>query len=82
MLAPSSIASLYGSDLAQGAGVSVDGVAAKVFFAAQGQINFLVPDGATSGLRQVLVIPPDGSSFWSTWVEIAQTAPALFTANA
>ncbi len=49
-------------------------------FASTGQINFLVPSGTAAGLATVTVTLPSGGTL-STVVNIANTAPAVFTAN-
>jgi uncharacterized protein (TIGR03437 family) len=82
LLAPSSIAALYADGFAERSRVFVEAAPALVFFAGPRQINFLVPDHVQPGLRQIRVVRPDGTQSHSTVVEVADTAPALFTADA
>jgi hypothetical protein len=49
-------------------------------FASTSQINFLIPSGAAAGLAAVTVTLPGGGTL-GTAVNIANTAPGLFTAN-
>jgi uncharacterized protein (TIGR03437 family) len=49
-------------------------------FASTGQINFLVPGGAAAGWATVAITAGGGGTF-STVVNIASSAPGIFTAN-
>jgi uncharacterized protein (TIGR03437 family) len=60
-----------------GVSVSVDGVDAPVYFVSAGQINFLIPYGASPGLRSIQIKTPSGSVTGS--VRIISAAPGLFT---
>ena len=81
LLAPGSIAALYAGDFAEGSSVHVDTVPARVLFAGRSQINFLIPDATPTGLRQIRVMRPDRTESHSTRIEVAPTAPALFSAD-
>jgi uncharacterized protein (TIGR03437 family) len=61
--------------------VCVNGVAAPLFFASNGQINFQVPYSTAVGLATLLVLRADGSAAQS-FVNVYPTLPALFAANA
>lgn len=62
-----------------------DGVCAEhlasLFFVSPGQVNYLFPSGAASGTGTVSVFNEAGSVSVAT-VQISQTAPGLFAANA
>ncbi len=49
-------------------------------FSSTGQVNFIVPGGAAQGLG-MLTITVAGSPNFNTAIEIAGTAPGIFTAN-
>jgi hypothetical protein len=49
-------------------------------FASAGQINFLVPAGSASGLALVTIALPGGATP-TTAIDLANTAPGIFTAN-
>jgi uncharacterized protein (TIGR03437 family) len=53
---------------------------APLFFVAPGQINFLVPPGATNGAASLTVVKSDGTRP-STVLPITSLAPGLFAAN-
>lgn len=93
-VAPDSIAAMFGSGLASGtdfarqlplptalagASITVNGTAASLFFASASQINFLVPPGTQPGQANVMVRTPSGTQ--NATITIANTAPAVFTAN-
>lgn len=61
--------------------VYVNGVAAPLFFASNGQINFQVPYATAVGLATLLVLRADGMAAQG-FVNVYPTAPALFAANA
>lgn len=61
--------------------VYVNGVAAPLFFASNGQINFQVPYRTAVGLATLLVLRADGTAAQG-FVNVYPTAPALFAANA
>ena len=86
-VAPDSIASLYGSDLPVPARVRITDASgsardARVFFAASGQINFLIPAGVVPGQARISVLGPDGSERYAATAAIASIAPGLFSAGA
>lgn len=99
-LAPDSIVAAFGTELAtgtqiaaaqplpttlSGTTVTVNGVAAPLFFVSSGQINFLIPSGTTAGEAQVVVTSTlgNGDQVVSRGpLQIATSAPAIFTANA
>ncbi len=83
-LAPDSLASLYGTALPNGrlritdsAGVEHQ---APVIYTSPVQVNFLVPPGVANGRAMLALIPATGPALTSP-VEIANTAPSLFTMN-
>jgi uncharacterized protein (TIGR03437 family) len=83
-LAPSAIASAFGSNL-QGASVTVEDGAgtlqqATVVFSSTGQINYLVPDDAVTGPGAVTVTTTSGDTL-STALQISDVAPGIFSAN-
>ncbi len=90
-MAPGSLASLFGTNLANGtasatmfplttslggATVTVGGVLAPLLFASAGQINFQVPSSAKAGDVTLVVNGPGGNSAAFTFT-VAATAPAL-----
>src|SRR5581483_1856676 len=95
-IAPESIAAAFGTKLASqtvvasgttlptsldGTSVYVNGVAARLFFVSQGQINFLVPEGTSNGLgtpATVVVRASDGTVSQGT-VAVGNVAPGIFT---
>lgn len=99
-LAPGSIVAAFGTELATGTQVAnaqplptslltttvtVNGVAAPLFFVSPNQINYLVPTGTTAGDATVTVksTQTNGDEIVSTGtIRVAATAPAIFTANA
>lgn len=95
-LAPEAIAAAFGSNLATatmianstplptdlaGTKVRINGELAPLFFVAPTQINFLVPPGAQTGSAVIEIVSADGAISRGT-VNLAATAPSLFTANA
>lgn len=92
-LAPDSLASLFGTELAQrselaselpwplelgGTTVTINGVRAPLVFVSPGQINFVVPANVTPGSATIVVSTATGVYSAAT-VPIIPTAPALFT---
>jgi len=54
---------------------------APLFFVAPGQINYQLPPGTATGTATVTVVSGDGALSLGT-INVANVAPALFTANA
>ncbi|HZS07209.1 MAG TPA: hypothetical protein VFD58_20400 [Blastocatellia bacterium] len=94
-LAPEAIAATFGTRLALsletatsiplpttlgGTTVRVNGVTAPLFFAAAGQINFLIPPETQNGTAVIEVTTTDGTISRNN-MTISSTAPALFTAD-
>ena len=92
-LAAGSIASVFGSNLSLsaaaadvvplptllgGARVSLNGVAAPLFYVSPGQINFQMPP-RTSGATATIVVVKNGLTGLATSVELAPEAPVIFT---
>lgn len=65
----------------QNTAVYVNGVAAPLFFASNGQVNFQVPYSTAPGLATLVVLREDGTAAQG-FVNVYPTAPALFAANA
>lgn len=82
LLAPSSIATLYGTGFAPGSTVTVEGFPVQPLYLGPTQINFVVPGHIETGLRRIRVMRPDGTQSHTTLVEVDGTAPAIFSANA
>jgi uncharacterized protein (TIGR03437 family) len=61
--------------------IYVNGVAAPLFFASNGQINFQVPYSTATGLASIVVLREDGMAAQG-FINVYPTAPALFAANA
>ncbi|NOT62402.1 MAG: hypothetical protein HOP19_19520, partial [Acidobacteria bacterium] len=96
VIAPEQIGSIFGAELAtqtataqmtplpttlSGTSVTVNGLAAPLFFVSPGQINFLMPPSAALGTAQIVVrTAQDTYSLGS--VEIVPMVPALFTNDA
>jgi len=91
MVAPCSIATIFGTNLAQkqaaastsplpftlgGASIKVNGKSVPLFFASPGQLNFQIHCNINSGLFQVEVNNGIASG-WTT-VQVAPAAPGLF----
>ncbi len=99
-LAPDSIVAAFGTQLAVGVQsaasqplptsllnttVTVNGIAAPLFFVSPGQINYLIPPNAPAGDVEVVVTSTQGNGDQIVsrgQMKIAQTSPAIFTANA
>ena len=96
MLAPDSIAVVFGANLApraeiaqsfplntelSGVTLTVNGIAAPLFYISPTQINFLVPAGVGPGLATIIVKHAVGGYALGT-TEIVSASPALFTADA
>ncbi len=95
-MAPDTIASVFGVNLASGithatagqalptslGGVSVEvnSVAAQLFFVSPSQINYLIPAGTAVGTRSVVVKNSAGEVARGS-IEVAPTSPAFFTAS-
>ena len=92
-LAPDSLASLFGTDLAvrtevasdvplpfelSGTTVTVNGVRAQLVFVSPGQINFVVPANTVPGLATLVVSTPTGT-YSVTSAQIVASLPAIFT---
>jgi uncharacterized protein (TIGR03437 family) len=58
--------------------VTFDGIAAKVLFSNDTQINLLVPDGVGAKSAAQVVVTVDGASSPATAVALASVAPAVF----
>jgi uncharacterized protein (TIGR03437 family) len=95
-LSPNGIASAYGTKLATqtlaaaglplptslgGTTVRVNGQLSPLFFVSPNQINFLIPDNTPIGSQSVTITSSDGTVSTGT-VQLSNTAPAIFTANA
>jgi uncharacterized protein (TIGR03437 family) len=95
-LAPGSIAAAFGSNLATGVyaatalplqtslggtAVTVNGVAAQLFYASPTQVNFIVPPSTAPGAA-TLSVTVNGAQAAAGTVTVSQVAPALFTASA
>jgi uncharacterized protein (TIGR03437 family) len=95
-LAPEAIAAAFGTGLASatiaasttplptelaGTRVRVNGVLAPLFFVAPTQVNFLVPPGVLTGNAVIEIVSGDTTLSRGT-VNLASTAPSLFTSNA
>jgi uncharacterized protein (TIGR03437 family) len=96
-LAPLSIGSLYGKNLApllasagkpplpftmQGVTLTINGAFAPLFFVSPGQINFQVPNILSSGAATVTLTIIQGAQSTSVPVVVKPFAPSLFTTNA
>lgn len=92
-LAPDSIVSLFGTDLAvrdatadqvplpfdlNGTTVTVNGAPARLLFVSSGQINFVVPSFTALGSATIVVSTPNGIYSVAT-ARIVPSVPALFT---
>jgi uncharacterized protein (TIGR03437 family) len=95
-VAPGSIASIFGTNLATqtvsssqmplpttlgGTTVYVNGVAAPLFYVSPTQINFQVPSETATGTATVIVVNGNGVASQGV-VQVANAIPALFTTNA
>jgi uncharacterized protein (TIGR03437 family) len=94
-VAPESIVAAFGQRLATrtevaatqplptqlaGTTVRVNGSLASLFFVSAGQVNFVIPPGASSGAASVTIASGDGSVSQGT-VQIAAASPGVFTSN-
>jgi len=89
-VAPASIATIYGANLAASVGDSRTSVTitdasgtqqtAPLFYVSPAQINFLVPAGTALGIAQVTVTSSTGES--TVGVPVANVAPGVFELNA
>jgi uncharacterized protein (TIGR03437 family) len=89
-LAPASIATAFGTDLAAGTGAATSVTvqdstgtvnAATLFYAFPQQIAFLIPAASALGPATITVTSADGTVSTAT-VQISAVAPGLFAANA
>jgi uncharacterized protein (TIGR03437 family) len=96
VIAPDQIGSIFGAGLAaqtavaqttplpttlSGTSVTVNGIAAPLFFVSSGQINFLMPPATGLGTAQIVVrTAQDTYSLGS--ISVVPTVPALFTNDA
>jgi uncharacterized protein (TIGR03437 family) len=78
-IAPGSIASFRGSSL--GPNVTVNGLTAKVFFASQTEVIFVVPENVAVGPAEIVVTNADGFASKAEAL-ITSAAPGMFTASA
>ena len=78
-IAPGSIASFRGSAL--GPMVTVNGQAAKVFYASPNEVIFVVPENVGVGPGEVIITNADGFSSKAEAI-ISAAAPGVFTVNA
>ena len=81
-LAPSAIASVYGSNLTSVSLQDSSGAKfpAQVLGATSGQINYVVPAAAALGQATVTATDNSGATH-STVIQISQAAPGVFSAN-
>lgn len=77
-LAPGMIVAIYGAALA-GSAVTLEGTALQLFYVGDTQINALLPDAATTGLKRLTVRNAQGEVNWNILLEPA--VPAIFTAD-
>jgi len=95
-LAPGSIVSLFGTNLATstaaaaavplpttlgGAGVTIGGVAAGLYYASAGQINAQIPYTVAIGSAVPVVVTTSAGSSGSSTIPVVAAAPALFSAG-
>ncbi|MDX2032822.1 MAG: M36 family metallopeptidase [Blastocatellia bacterium] len=95
-LAADSIAAAFGTNLAvrteiataqplptelAGTTVTINGVAAPLFFVSATQINFAVPSSIEPGPATIIVSNPAGA-YAAGMIQIAAAAPSIFTADA
>jgi uncharacterized protein (TIGR03437 family) len=64
-----------------GVRLTINGVAASLFFVNPSQINFVVPSGLVDGQATIIVTNSDGSTRTGS-VTIVRAAPGIFTARA
>jgi uncharacterized protein (TIGR03437 family) len=65
--------------------VTINGVNASLFFVSPGQVNYLIPSNVPAGDAEVVITSTQGNGdqiISRGPLKIAQTAPAIFTANA
>ncbi len=92
VLAPGTIAVLYGSNLATGTAVgspvaanlllttvTVNGVAAPLFYVSPEQINFQMPFQSANAQANVVVNTPNGST--AAYVQMTAASPGIFTVS-
>ncbi len=76
---PGSLATIFGSKLAgREVVVTLDGMAARVLFNSDTQINLLAPEGLLGRTSAQLVVRVDGISSAPQTVTVAAAAPAIF----
>lgn len=81
VLAPGSIASLYGEQMTTqtaGTNVEVNGLQAAVFYASATQINFAIPEGVAGTAAHIVVTAPEGRQT-AGLAPVREVSPALFT---
>ena len=65
-----------------GVRVQVNGSDARLIYVSSGQINFLVPGGIAAGTASVTVLSTDTNTSRVAAVQVANTAPAIFSSDA
>ena len=94
VVAPGSIASIFGNDFAKGAQaadpsaslpaairgvqVSFGGTAAQIYFVSPGQINFLVPRGMTTGSEAGVIVRTEDGLPLNGTVGFSSAAPGIY----
>lgn len=78
-IAPGSIASFRGNSL--GSTVTVNGVAAMVFFASPTEVIFVVPENVALGPAEIVVTSADGFASKAAAI-VSSAAPGVFTISA
>jgi uncharacterized protein (TIGR03437 family) len=75
-ISPGGIATIFGSNLAEGQ-VLIDGTAARVFFAGDRQVNFAVPSTVSGATAGVVVRTPIGESAAAA-IPVLRIQPGVF----
>ena len=78
-VSPGSLVSLYGTNLAPNSALSINGLAAPLFWVSPGQINAQIPYEIGAGTAVVVVTRGESASS-SLPLQIQQTAPGIFAA--
>lgn len=96
LVSPDSIASAFGTKLASqtlaatttplptsldGTTVYVNGVAARLFFVSETQVNYLIPSNTPAGPASVVVVAKDGTVSRGT-INVSASSPSVFTRTA